>query len=213
MSSRLATSLPPLLLLWPLLPPPPLPLLPPPSSLVAPLLLPPPLCHAATASYHCCCHLRCFRRGPADMPNQWRVGNLANASAQPLPSLFFGWQTAVAAMACGQSCKCKRPAIAVSPPPNQSWREVKRGMRATLQMQGPSRHTTHRLPAEKFAQGFPRGASPCLLYFVFLCCQGIKSWTAVFTNTCRPADGGSNNKVRSAKAEDRAEKCLFAIIC
>ena len=144
-------------------------------------------------------------------------------------------------MACGQSCKCKRPAIAVfvfrmadssgsdgvwailqmhckrpaiavSPPPNQSWREVKRGMRATLQMQGPSQHTTHRLPAEKFAQGFPRGASPCLLYFVFLCCQGIKPWTAVFTNTCRPADGGSNNKVRSAKAEDRAEKCLSAII-
>ena len=143
MSSRLATSLPPLLLLWPLLPPPPLPLLPPPSSLVAPLLLPPPLCHAATASYRCCCHLRCFRRGPADMPNLWRVGNLANASAQPLPSLFFEWQTAVAAMACGQSCKCKRPAIAVSPPPNQSWREVKRGMRATLQMQGPSRHTTY----------------------------------------------------------------------
>ena len=39
-----------------------------------------------------------------------------------------------------------------------------------------------RLPYKKNGQRFPWGASPCLLYFVCLCCPGTKPWTAVSTD-------------------------------
>ena len=60
-------------------------------------------------------------------------------------------------------------------------RNLHRHTHHTRTAQANTQHT-QRLPYKKNGQRFPWGASPCLLYFVCLCCPGTKPWTAVSTD-------------------------------
>ena len=60
-------------------------------------------------------------------------------------------------------------------------RNLHRHTHHTRTAQANTQHP-QRLPYKKNGQRFPWGASPCLLYFVCLCCPGTKPWTAVSTD-------------------------------
>ena len=158
---------------------------------------------AVAVTLHCCpccrrchspCHCLCRAAATADMSGAGGVG-AEQEKATTEEGLGGGRATGgTGAHCCGHKAghangvwailQMQEPSHCLFfPPPilevGQRWHE---GNLADARTQP----TTYRLPAEKFAQGFPRGASPCVLYFVFVCCQGTKPWTAVFTNTCQP---------------------------
>ena len=78
-------------------------------------------------------------------------------------------------------------------------RNLHRHTHHTRTAQANTQHP-QRLPYNKNGQRFPRGASPCLLYFVCLCCPGTKPWTAVSTDRHRQLA----RQHRSGQAEGRA---------